>query len=159
MIGNDLVDLQQAEKDSNWKRKGFMEKIFTRSEQFLINSATKPAQMVWLLWSMKEAAYKIHTRDTKMRSFAPASIHCANLVLHETEASGLVSYDKEHYHTQTAINSNFIHTLAVRKREQLQQFKVLIESYNPLSSAYRQRNPSSVSHHGRYLALVFMEYL
>lgn len=156
MIGNDLVDLLQADKDSNWNRKGFIEKIFTSAEQFLISSATQPAQMVWLLWSMKEAAYKIHTRDAKMRSFAPASIQCQNLVLHENEATGEVLYEAEQYYTQTEINSNYIHTLAARQAETLQQIKVVIDHYDPLNTDYRSQHPNCVSHHGRYLALVFI---
>lgn len=71
MIGNDLVDLQQAAKDSDWTRKGYLDKLFTASEQFLISTAKSQNQMVWLLWSMKEAAYKVHTRDSGVRSFAP----------------------------------------------------------------------------------------
>jgi phosphopantetheinyl transferase (holo-ACP synthase) len=156
MIGNDLVDLQQADKDSNWGRKGFIEKVFTASEQFLINSATQPAQMVWLLWSMKEAAYKIHTRDSKMRSFAPTSIQCNNLVLHEHTASGVVFYEGDVYYTQTEINSNYIHTLAAQQLEHLPQIEVVIEQYDPSNTGYRLKNPNCVSHHGRYLALVFI---
>ena len=37
MIGNDIVDLALAQKESNWKRKGFLDKIFTLQEQLFIN--------------------------------------------------------------------------------------------------------------------------
>jgi len=57
MIGNDIVDLELALKESNWKRKGFLNKIFTNEEQLLISSAINPEIMVWNLWSRKEAAY------------------------------------------------------------------------------------------------------
>jgi hypothetical protein len=33
MIGNDVVDLALAQKESNWKRKGFLNKLFTSVEQ------------------------------------------------------------------------------------------------------------------------------
>ena len=33
MIGNDIVDLDLARKESNWKRKGFLDKIFSLQEQ------------------------------------------------------------------------------------------------------------------------------
>ena len=36
MVGNDLVDLQIAKSQSNWRRKGFLEKQFTIKEQQLI---------------------------------------------------------------------------------------------------------------------------
>ena len=46
MIGNDIVDLVQARLQSNWKRKGFVEKIFTQKEQELIFSSQNPENMV-----------------------------------------------------------------------------------------------------------------
>ena len=33
MIGNDIVDLKLAKNQSNWQRKGFLEKQFTEEEQ------------------------------------------------------------------------------------------------------------------------------
>ena len=36
MIGNDVVDLELAKKESNWQRRGFLSKIFTKNEQRLI---------------------------------------------------------------------------------------------------------------------------
>ncbi|RZM18358.1 MAG: 4'-phosphopantetheinyl transferase superfamily protein, partial [Pedobacter sp.] len=53
MIGNDIVDLLQASKDSDWNRKGYLDKIFTEEEQFLIASEMHSSLVVWLLWSMK----------------------------------------------------------------------------------------------------------
>ncbi len=46
MIGNDIVDLVQARFQSNWKRKGFVQKIFTQKEQELIFSSKNPENMV-----------------------------------------------------------------------------------------------------------------
>jgi hypothetical protein len=45
VIGNDIVDL--AWKESNWKRPGYLNKIFTTKEQLLISSAENPNTMVW----------------------------------------------------------------------------------------------------------------
>jgi hypothetical protein len=39
VIGNDIVDLALARKESNWKRPGYLNKIFTTKEQLLISSA------------------------------------------------------------------------------------------------------------------------
>jgi hypothetical protein len=36
---NDIVDLALARKESNWKRPGYLNKIFTTKEQLLISSA------------------------------------------------------------------------------------------------------------------------
>ena len=56
MIGNDIIDLSLAKIESNWQRKGFLEKQFTAKEQQLILEAPNSFVMVWRLWSMKEAA-------------------------------------------------------------------------------------------------------
>ena len=44
MIGNDIVDLQLAKKQSNWQRKGFLDKQFTVSEQEEIARSKNPFQ-------------------------------------------------------------------------------------------------------------------
>ena len=49
MIGNDIVDLDLAQKKSNWRRKGFLNKIFTLQEQSLIHNDFNPERMVWNL--------------------------------------------------------------------------------------------------------------
>ena len=36
MIGNDVVDLQLAKTQSNWQRKGFLEKQFTEFEIYYV---------------------------------------------------------------------------------------------------------------------------
>ena len=76
MIGNDIVDLKQAAKDSNWKRPRFLDKIFTQKEQSIILSSENNDQMIWLLWGMKEAAYKAYVRQFKHVFFNPKLIQC-----------------------------------------------------------------------------------
>lgn len=156
MIGNDLVDLQQAAKDSDWTRKGYLNKLFTASEQLLINAATIQNQMVWLLWSMKEAAYKMHTRDSGLRSFAPSSLQCNNLRLHQDQASGEIHYEGQTYYSLSELNDNYIHTLAASQISTLAQAQVVIKAYDPSDTTYRNENADSISHHGSYLALAFI---
>ena len=76
MIGNDIVDLTLARKESHWKRVGFLEKIFTKREQLLILNAQNKEQMVWNLWTRKEAVYKIYNRQTGIRAFIPLQLEC-----------------------------------------------------------------------------------
>ncbi len=74
MIGNDIVDLQFARKESNWQRPRFLEKIFTEEERHFIHTANDKEVAVWLLWSGKESVYKIIARLEKRRFFAPKKI-------------------------------------------------------------------------------------
>lgn len=112
MIGNDIVDLAQAGHDSNWQRRGFLEKLFTPHEQQLIHSATDPNQMVWLLWSMKESAYKAIVRQTERRFFAPQTLPCSGLSVGAETATGSVCYDKVWYRTTSLITGQYISTVA-----------------------------------------------
>jgi phosphopantetheinyl transferase (holo-ACP synthase) len=158
LAGNDIVDLKQALTESNWKRKGYLEKVFTQAEQFLIRKAEYPEIMVWLFWTMKESAYKIFNRETKIRTFAPAAMNCNNLILHQKMATGNVLYRDQTYFTRSSITEKYIHTIAVPDVELLGKVSINIGNYDPLDTSYKLGSPDSVSHHGHYLALIYLSH-
>jgi phosphopantetheinyl transferase (holo-ACP synthase) len=153
MIGNDIVDLAQAEEDSNWKRPGYLEKLFTTEEQFLISSNIQPESMIWLLWTMKESAYKISSRRSKLREFAPVKLCCNNLIIHENTATGNVTYNQQLYFTSSIIEEFYIHTIAATTLEELGL--VTMEIIETENHQLRINNPDSVSHHGRFIAFAY----
>jgi len=153
MIGNDIVDLIQASEDSNWKRPGYLEKLFTSEEQFLISSDIQPDNLVWLLWSMKESAYKISSRKSKLREFAPVKLICNNLIIHDNTATGNVTYNGQLYFTSSVIDKSYIHTIAAVSQEDLASIKV--EIIETKDHQIRINSPDCVSHHGSFLALVY----
>ena len=108
MRGNDIVDIKLAAKESNWQRKGWLEKIFTPQEQSYIKQAPHAEKIVWTLWSMKESAYKIYTRQYGDRFFAPQKFNC-NLL---TDSTGTVTIGKIVYPTTTSITNNYIYSVA-----------------------------------------------
>jgi len=152
MIGVDIVDLQQARLDSNWRRKGYLDKLFTAAEQLLIATAPEADVMVWLLWSMKESAYKIDSRKTGLRSFAPIKLVCSKVVIDGQSATGMVRYGEGLYYTQSELHQDYIRTIASGTPAALQNADVKITG---LFADYKNSNPQCVSHHGRYLALAF----
>ena len=154
MIGNDIVDLVQAAIDSNWKRKGYLDKIFNTEEQFMITSGIHPSMIIWLLWSMKESAYKIYSREAKLREFAPLKLRCSNLIIHNDTASGNVSFENELYYTESFFDEHYIHTIASTKLEELEKVEIKITDHALFD--YKKTKPASVSHHGAYLALVYL---
>ncbi len=111
MIGNDIVDLAQARQESNWRRRGYLDKIFTPHEQQLIREASDPDQMVWLLWSLKESAYKLAVRTMNKRVFAPVKIACSLQKSIPGTVNGTVVYG-ETYQTRSVITAQYISTLA-----------------------------------------------
>ena len=154
MLGNDIVDLDLAKIQSNWRRKNYLDKIFTAEEQLLITSAKNPDEMVWLLWSMKESAYKIHNRKTGIRNFAPKSLNC-KVYASASEIKGTISIDHNTYFTKSDIQLSYIHTIATPIYSKLEEIKVVIYELPNHPSDYKRTKPGSVSHHGQYLALVY----
>jgi phosphopantetheinyl transferase (holo-ACP synthase) len=155
MIGNDIVDLDLASKESNWKRKGFLEKIFTINEQKLIASTEFPDVMVWNLWSRKEAAYKIYNRETGIRGFFPSQLEC----VYQDAFLGSVLIKGRSYFTQSTIKNNSIYTIAVTNKEQFKRIKCInpnIEIFKKngipfiIDSNSMLEKPISITHHGKY---------
>lgn len=163
MIGNDVIDIIQSRKESNWQRKGLLEKIFTAEEQLLINKALNPEIMVWLLWSMKEAAYKIYNRQTKIRSFIPQKLECSFRFQNDSYMSGTVICCGNRYYTKTNIDNDCIHTIAVTNPDNLEiiieigKKNISKDQYGIpfLTSAPSHRAQSvSISNHGRFEKIV-----
>ena len=163
MIGNDIVDLAIARKESNWKRKGFLDKIFTTKEQLLISNADNPEVMVWNLWSRKEAAYKIYNRKTTIRGYFPLQLQCSDLEIIDGISFGKVVIKDLIYFTKTVITTQFVHTIAVENVHDFDTIKTLdnrknIQKNNGIPSYFENDNleskPVSISHHGRFEQII-----
>jgi phosphopantetheinyl transferase (holo-ACP synthase) len=109
MTGNDIVDIATAAAETNWRRKDFLQKIFTEKEQLYIKSASIPDQTVWRLWTMKESAYKIYIRQYGGRFFAPQKLSCTLL----SETTGQVIINTILYQTLTSSTNEYIYSIAV----------------------------------------------
>ena len=162
MIGNDIVDLDLAQKQSNWKRKGFLDKIFSQKEQNLILNDLNPELMLWNLWSRKEASYKIYNRITGIRGYFPCRLRCHYV----NENSGTVSIDGFVFYTQTQITNDYIYSIAVAKISIFNKIKSLeslenIQKENGipyiLDTASNAISPVSITHHGRFQRVISMQ--
>ena len=157
MIGNDIIDLAQSRIESNWQRKGFIEKLFTDQEQRYIKDSNEPETMVWLLWSMKEAAYKIYNRQTKIREFIPKKLFCLIDTLSLNDAAGKVICNDNFYYTRTTISSESIHTIAVTHLQNLDHVteietsEIIKDNGIPfLKISLDTLQEISISHHGKF---------
>jgi len=110
MIGNDIIDLKEAQSNSNWQRRGFLDKIFTPTEQAIIQAAVNPFQMVWRLWSMKESGYKFYMQKNPnaVRGFYPAKIHCQII----SAEIGQISIHGNELKTKTIRHPDYLFTTA-----------------------------------------------
>ena len=183
MIGNDIIDLQQAGIESNWQRKGYLEKLFNNDELLLIKSHSNPKIMVWLLWSIKEASYKIANRSINKRFYAPLKFTCKRLEIMDENVISVVHFNKCNYLCQSIILPTYIHSVAQKEKNYLNNLPPVISRiYNdefPIDPAtyglkceegivkdnkgipwientsLSQRRPISISHHGRFFAIAF----
>ncbi len=126
MVGNDIVDLAEAEKSSNWKRPRFLDKIFTPKEQQFIYNSENPFYSVWQLWSMKEAAYKLYTQLHPSRFYNPKSFECSIL-----NGNQKVSYNDFECFTQSKITSKYIISEARLMSSDMSSEVVELKESNP----------------------------
>ena len=163
MIGNDVIDILQSRQESNWQRKGFIEKIFTVAEQLQISQTSDPETMIWLLWSMKEAAYKIYNRQTKIRKYIPKKLACTIISKNEHSATGIVICEDNSYYTKTTISKDSLHTIAVTNIDHFINVievvkKGIIKDDNGIPFLAKPSSnilkDVSISHHGRFEKVV-----
>jgi phosphopantetheinyl transferase (holo-ACP synthase) len=160
MIGNDVIDLELAEQESNWKRNGFLDKVFTISEQQLIYTAEDQTQMVWVLWSIKESVYKAYLRIQHDRGFYPSkieinSLRCTKDTFHsEVEINGHTFFGK------TITTKQCVQTIAAHSKIALNA--ILFLGNNTLYTKNAKGLPFelytqkeiSVSHHGKFKQII-----
>ena len=160
MIGNDIVDLALAKKESNWKRKGYLDKIFTVSEQLLIQKSTNQELAIWNLWSRKEAVYKIILQKGGKRGYYPIKTECLDLNLD----NGIVQFGNQIFYTKTIATEEWIYSLAVEYENDFQNIKTLENSYLlfkvdgiPFISINNEVKNASKTHHGKFERIVYLD--
>jgi phosphopantetheinyl transferase (holo-ACP synthase) len=132
MIGNDLVDLNLAATESNWQRKGFLDKVFTEIEQDLIINSNDSFKMVWLLWSMKESAYKVYVQQFEKRFFAPQKFQCT----FTSNTTGIVKIHQNEFITQSIITDKYIATTATLNYDE----PLLVDNFHLKNSSYKSQH-------------------
>ncbi|MBI5505350.1 MAG: 4-phosphopantetheinyl transferase family protein [Deltaproteobacteria bacterium] len=71
MIGNDVVDLGDAECLPGACHPRFDARVFCPSELALLSGSTEPDRTRWVLWAAKESAYKAARRLDPRTVFSP----------------------------------------------------------------------------------------
>jgi phosphopantetheinyl transferase (holo-ACP synthase) len=158
MIGNDIVDLTLARKESNWRREGFLNKLFTVQEQSFIKSSINKEITIWNLWSRKEAAYKIYNRQTGIRKYNPIQFECFDLNLE----IGKVEFENQVFYTKTESTAEYIYTIAVSDIKEFKKIKTLdattvVQKQNRIPFYTNENqiiNHISKTHHGRFEKII-----
>jgi phosphopantetheinyl transferase (holo-ACP synthase) len=163
VTATDIIELDLGQ-DVAWKRTGFLDKIFTPEEQAIILHYEIPESMIWILWSMKEAAFKAFNRQYSIRAYIPLLLRCETIEVGEKTILGKVTYEEAVFFTQTIVTDNSIETVAVQNADdfsrvriidsfaQINKAKGLPDFYDPESNEFR---PVSINHHGRFRRTFF----
>ena len=159
-IGNDIVDLDLAKIQSNWRRIGYLDKIFTKKEQNFIFESKNQDEMVWQLWSRKEAVYKIVIQKGGIRGYYPLKMECLNFDLD----NGIVCFEDTLFYTKTNISRKAIYSLALENKD---NFNKIIEIKDPAAiikikgipyfETDNKRHFASKTHHGRFEKTVSLQ--
>lgn len=148
MIGIDVIDIVETQKTTNWQRPRFLEKLFTLNEQQLIHDSKNPFIMVWQLWSIKEAAYKLYTQIQSCRFYNPKQFQC------EINNVNLkVTYKDFKCFVNTRISSQYILSEAhIENREMASKcIKLLCNSYADQSQITKEALLISISNRFKVL--------
>ncbi len=159
MIGNDVVDLALAKKESNWKRKGFLAKLFTAFEQELINNSINQEDMVWILWSIKESTYKAYQRLHYNRGFYPTKIEVESLEHIGKQYFSKILLFGIHFYGETLVENHVVNTIVVKNTTDFKRISrikknPILKDINGLPYCVISNKPVSISHHGNYESII-----
>lgn len=183
MIGNDLIDLQLASQESNWKRKHYLEKIFSIKERDFISKQKNQNFYVWLYWSMKEASYKIIHRHTTVRIFNPWKYECILIKQSKSHFEGMVRYENNVFFVRSESNQKYLHSIAVEKMHYFNKIQTFQNQQNIDKTSFLKshlngeefffknehqipyignrkcgnKKVASLSHHGKAIALIIYD--
>ena len=160
MIGNDVIDLSVARLESNIYRKNYLQKILTHQELSELQRRLDPEIHFWLLWSMKESAYKSFNRSSGIRLYNPSSFECYP---DENGLEGIVRFGPEIFFCRTAINLDYIETFGCENEKLISEIKSAegltinkINDYPYIEFADAKIAIASLSHHGRFTRAVYL---
>ena len=111
MIGNDLIFLPGWPGHKGRRKERFREKIFHPAEFMFLEEQYRWSEP--LLWSMKEAAYKVVYRNQPEWRFAPKSLRTKIIGRHDNFITGSVSYENLSFLTRSVFTGDYLHTIAL----------------------------------------------
>lgn len=128
MIGNDLVYLKGWSHYSEHRKARFRAKLYTNPErEFLRRSKLQNAEAI--LWSMKEACYKLNFRHHPVTIFAPKQFECTLFQYEGVRLNGEVLMGSKRFKTVSCLLENYVHTIALPHDDlfDLDQVNILVK--------------------------------
>ncbi len=113
MVGNDLVFFNTRTQHKETRLTRFLAKTFTAQEREVLK-ASRFAFMQALIWSAKEAAFKVFMQQHPLqeRFYAPKKFEVFIARVERTSATGEVHYQEQRYAFTSEVHADYLHTIA-----------------------------------------------
>lgn len=108
VIGDDLVDLGDAETDAGEQHPRFDARVFTLSELEQIAAAGDPRRQRWVFWAAKEAAYKAARQMNPHVAFVPRRF----VVTLQADSRARVQHDRTSFAVDLERRRELVHAVA-----------------------------------------------
>jgi phosphopantetheinyl transferase (holo-ACP synthase) len=113
MLGNDIVDLDDAETAAGAQHPRFDARVFSDLERDAIARAEDPRRLRWATWAAKEAAFKAARRVDAAMSFSPLAFR----VNWSTAARASVFHAAQRFEVEIEDLPGALHAIARREGE------------------------------------------
>lgn len=132
LIGNDIVDLKGQGNIRSAQSSRYLEKVFNGSELARIQAVENKEEMIWLLWSCKESAYKVWIKQGHKRFFKPKEIHVGQLELSKDGIQSEINIQGLQYYCLSNIVKGYVHSIASDQsiNKSAGVHKIIIDSSN-----------------------------
>ncbi|MBX2874913.1 MAG: 4'-phosphopantetheinyl transferase superfamily protein [Saprospiraceae bacterium] len=108
MLGNDIIDLREVLATGQAKRPGFKERICLDMELKPLNTQFSEEYCIWLLWAIKESAYKYYIQAGGQPLFAPKKFQFQPKAIATKLISGLTHTPAGSVHSVVYLSGDYL---------------------------------------------------
>ncbi len=150
LLGNDIVDLNEAGITGKFYSARFVERVFSREEKSAISLSENPDLTLWMFWAAKETAYKIISKITGPPVFSYKKFKTTfRKKISKSKSKFEVVYDARQFQIELATNINYIHAVGAHANTSELPNYLLSEKVHQVTHSELKdwQNPNSWSEH------------
>ena len=108
MLGNDIIDLQEVLASGQAARPGFRDRICCTGELQALEASFSEEECIWLLWAIKESAYKYYIQAGGTPLFAPKKFRFTPSKLEPDRISGYTQTPNGRVASQVQVSEAYL---------------------------------------------------
>ena len=112
LLGNDIVDLNEAGITAKSDDSRFVDRVFCSEEKSIISASDNPDKSLWMFWAAKETAFKIVSKLAGPPVFAHKKFKSSLLKqISKLKLEIEVIYDTWRFRLEITTHKNYIHAV------------------------------------------------